>query len=92
MQHLFFLKPYNVCYLISIQLAESKGVRFVMDSGVSEFKGEDGKLKKVILKNGQTIAAEVCVLGVGVTPATDFLSDSGLKMTDHGAVCVDKVS
>ncbi|XP_041457152.1 apoptosis-inducing factor 3-like isoform X2 [Lytechinus variegatus] len=72
------------------KLAESKGVRFVMENGVSEFKGEGGRLKKVILKDGQTIAADVCVLGVGVTPATDFLSDSELKMTDRGAVCVDK--
>lgn len=72
------------------KLCETKGVKFAMENGVSEFRGEDGRLSEVVLKDGQTIAADVCVLGVGVTPATGFLSDSGLKMTSNGAVCVDR--
>ncbi|XP_072163491.1 apoptosis-inducing factor 3-like [Diadema setosum] len=72
------------------KLSESKGVRFIMKSGVSEFKGEDGVLKEVILTDGQSVIADVCILGVGVTPATDFLRDSGISMTSGGAVVVDK--
>ena len=74
-----------------IQLSESKGVKFVMNNGVSEFKGEDGTLREVVLKDGATIAADACILGVGVTPVTEFLKDSGLNMTRSGAVTVDKV-
>ncbi|XP_071479578.1 apoptosis-inducing factor 3-like [Diadema antillarum] len=72
------------------KLSESKGVRFIMESGVSEFKGEDGILREVILTDGQSVIADVCILGVGVTPATDFLRDSGINMTSGGAVVVDK--
>ena len=62
-----------------------------MNNGASEFCGEDGSLREVVLKDGQRIPADVCVLGVGVTPATSFLKDSGLNMTPSGAVTVDKV-
>ena len=33
----------------------------------------------------------MCV-STGVTPATDFLKDSGLSITERGFVTVDKVS
>ncbi|XP_071946293.1 apoptosis-inducing factor 3-like [Antedon mediterranea] len=72
------------------KLCEEKNVKFIMNNGVTELKGEEGKLREAVLKDGQTIAADVCVVGIGVTPSTEFLKDSGVVMNDRGAVIVDK--
>jgi len=34
--------------------------------------------------------ADVVIAGVGVKPATDFLKDSGVSMSKHGFVNVDR--
>uniref|UniRef100_A0A0B7BB79 FAD/NAD(P)-binding domain-containing protein n=1 Tax=Arion vulgaris TaxID=1028688 RepID=A0A0B7BB79_9EUPU len=72
------------------KLHEEKGVHFHFGTGTKEFIGEGGQLKEVVLSNGTTLAADVCVMGVGVVPATDFLKDSGLSLTSRGFVTVDK--
>jgi len=41
---------------------------------------------RVELSVGETVAADVVVVGVGVTPATEWLGDSGLELRD-GLVC-----
>ncbi|CAH1232283.1 AIFM3 [Branchiostoma lanceolatum] len=71
------------------KMHEEKGVKFYMNSGVVEFKGENGKLKEVVLQSGETLPADLCVVGIGVTPNTEFLSDSGIEIT-KGALDVDK--
>ncbi|KAI8507482.1 Apoptosis-inducing factor 3 [Branchiostoma belcheri] len=71
------------------KMHEDKGVKFYMNNGVVEFKGENGKLKEVVLQSGETLPADLCIVGIGVTPNTEFLSDSGIEMT-KGALDVDK--
>ncbi|XP_033123203.1 apoptosis-inducing factor 3-like [Anneissia japonica] len=72
------------------KLCEEKNVKFIMNSAVSELKGEEGKLTEVVLKDGQILPADVCVAGIGVTPSTEFLKDSGVALNDWNAVVVDK--
>ncbi|XP_059141402.1 apoptosis-inducing factor 3-like isoform X1 [Physella acuta] len=72
------------------QMHEGKGVKFYFDTSVKEFKGEDGKLTEAVLANGTVLPADVCVMGVGVVPATNFLKDSGLELTPRGFVTVNK--
>ena len=70
---------------------EEKGVKFQLGTTVSEFVGEDGKLTSVKLENGETLQADVCVLGLGVTPSTSYLkSVEGLTFAPGGSVKVDK--
>jgi len=68
-------------------LHERNGVDFKFQAESDRFEGERD-VQTVVLKNGDRIKADMVVLGVGVTPATDFLRDSGLLMPD-GSIRVD---
>jgi hypothetical protein len=74
-------------------LHEEKGVKFIMDSEVSELLGdEEGKLTEVILTSGRTLKADILVAGLGVLPSTDFLRDSDVFLDSRGFVPVDEVT
>ena len=66
-------------------------MKFELGVGLKEFQGEDGKVTGVVLSNDKVVEADVCVLGIGVVPATAFLKDSGLNLTQRGEVVVDQV-
>lgn len=61
---------------------EDNGVKFHLGDTVAAFKGEGGTVTSVELKSGQILPADMVVVGIGVAPVTDFLSDSGLKLDD----------
>ena len=46
----------------------------------------DAKVTGVALTNGETIEADVVIVGIGVAPATQWCSESGLTI-DDGIVC-----
>ncbi|MFP4215447.1 MAG: FAD-dependent oxidoreductase [Phycisphaerae bacterium] len=66
---------------------EEKGVTFRMGEKVDSFQGENGSLTGVTLQNGQTLPADLVVVGVGVAPRTAFLK--GLEQKDDGSIPVD---
>ncbi|XP_053617093.1 apoptosis-inducing factor 3 isoform X2 [Plodia interpunctella] len=70
-------------------LFEEKGVSFVFDATITKCNGEDGAVKSVELSNGNTLPADMLILGVGTTFYTDFLRDSGIEMQPNGAVSVN---
>ncbi|XP_077995497.1 apoptosis-inducing factor 3-like isoform X2 [Glandiceps talaboti] len=72
------------------RMLEEKNVNFFMNNSVKEFLGENGKLKAVDLKSGQELPADLCVVGAGVVPTTEFLKDSGLSMNARNQLTVDK--
>ncbi|XP_052214021.1 apoptosis-inducing factor 3-like isoform X3 [Dreissena polymorpha] len=72
------------------KMHEENGVKFHFEAGIKEFIGEAGKLKEAVLTTGVRLPADLAILGVGVVPATSFLKDSGIKMTDRGFVPVDE--
>ena len=52
---------------------EEKGVKFILNASPEEFlSDDDGNLTGVVV-NGETIDADVCVVGIGVTASTGFL-------------------
>ena len=55
---------------------------------VSEIEGADGRVSGVRLSDGTLIGSDVVVVGVGVSPATEWLAGSGLELGD-GVVCDD---
>ncbi len=63
-------------------LHEANGVQFRLNSGVKQFMGKDGQVSGVTLNDGETLSADLVVVGVGVRPATDALLDSGLKLDE----------
>ncbi len=61
---------------------EANRVQFRLNSEVRRFVGHDGQVIGVELKSGDVLPASLVVVGIGVTPATDFLKDSGLKVDE----------
>lgn len=76
---------------MTLQMLEEKGVKFYMKSGVAEIRGHNGKVKDVVLRDGQVLEADVVILGIGVIPNTDFLQDSGVKIDSKKAVIVNEL-
>jgi len=66
---------------------QSKGVQFVMGEEVAEFTGTgDGVLEGVVLKSERRLKADLVVIGVGVTPATNI---GGIHTDSRGLLQVD---
>ena len=68
---------------------ESQGVRFHPSTLVSAIRHKEGEQSEVALANGETLKADVIVMGVGVRPATDFLKEAGWQLERDGSLRVD---
>jgi NADPH-dependent 2,4-dienoyl-CoA reductase/sulfur reductase-like enzyme len=64
---------------------ERNGVAIRCGVQVASING-DAKVTGVTLTNGDTIEADVVIVGIGVAPATQWCSESGLTV-DDGIVC-----
>ena len=68
------------------------GVRVELGAGVRRLQrsGKDGAVEGIHLRDGRFIEADVIVVGVGVTPTTDWLQGSGVDL-DDGVVCDERL-
>jgi 3-phenylpropionate/trans-cinnamate dioxygenase ferredoxin reductase subunit len=64
-------------------LHRAHGVAFRFGSGVSEFRGEAGRLRAVALTDGTVLPTDVAIVGVGITPVTELAEAAGLTL-DNG--------
>lgn len=60
---------------------ESRGVRFILGTSVSEFSEHSARLK-----NGMTVDFDMVIIAVGVRPNTELISDAG-GTVDRGIIC-----
>ncbi|HEX6354242.1 NAD(P)/FAD-dependent oxidoreductase [Actinophytocola sp.] len=67
-------------------LHEERGVRIRLGTPVTGLVEEDGRVTGVRLGTGEVLPADVVVVAIGATPATDWLTGSGLRL-DNGVVC-----
>jgi NADPH-dependent 2,4-dienoyl-CoA reductase/sulfur reductase-like enzyme len=67
------------------ELHRGHGVDLRVGVGVDEFVG-NGRVEAVRLTDGSRVPADLVVVGLGVTPATDWLDGSGLRV-DDGVLC-----
>jgi NADPH-dependent 2,4-dienoyl-CoA reductase/sulfur reductase-like enzyme len=67
------------------KLHREHGVDLRLGVGVDRFVG-NGRVEGVRLTDGSQLPADVVIVGLGVTPATDWLEGSGLRL-DDGVVC-----
>ncbi len=63
------------------------GTRFALGRGVARFAG-DSTVRAVELDDGASLEADMVVLGIGVRPATDFVT--GAELDDEGGLPVDE--
>ncbi|MTB51032.1 FAD-dependent oxidoreductase [Lewinella sp. W8] len=68
------------------QLHEEAGVKFHLGQQVNSLLG-NGAVEQVVLESGETLSARAVIIGIGVTPATDYLQ--GLAADADGGVTVD---
>jgi NADPH-dependent 2,4-dienoyl-CoA reductase/sulfur reductase-like enzyme/nitrite reductase/ring-hydroxylating ferredoxin subunit len=68
------------------RLHESHGVRFKLGSIVYRFEGSHN-VEAVTLDNGESIEADMVVVGAGVRPVTHFIE--GVELDDAGGIVVD---
>jgi len=68
------------------QLHTEHGVRLRLGVGVTGLVGEDGRVTGVRLDTGEVLPADVAVVAIGASPATQWLVSSGLRL-DNGVVC-----
>lgn len=71
---------------------ESRGVSYRNNTNVVRFEGENNKLTQVVLDTGETIPADICIVGVGSDYDTGFLKDAGVILTKQGAIEVNEVN
>ncbi|MGL5944217.1 MAG: FAD-dependent oxidoreductase [Waterburya sp.] len=61
---------------------EQKGITFKFGTKATKFTG-DGKVKSAVLDNGETIATDLVIVGIGVEPNTSYLEGIELNKKDH---------
>lgn len=61
---------------------EQKGVVFKCNAKATQIEGDDS-VESVVLDNGDRIPADLVIVGVGVTPATNYLNDISRDPQDH---------
>jgi len=67
-------------------LHREHGVDFRFGTGVREFRGSDGVLTGVVLTDGTELPADLAIVGVGITPATELAVAGGLTVDNGIAV------
>uniref|UniRef100_A0A8C9R2N2 Apoptosis inducing factor mitochondria associated 4 n=1 Tax=Scleropages formosus TaxID=113540 RepID=A0A8C9R2N2_SCLFO len=73
-----------------LRILQEKKVKFYMKDCVTEIKGENGKVKEVILKSGVVLPADIVIAGIGVIPNSEFLFGSSVNLDSRNMVIVDK--
>ncbi|MBV0924458.1 FAD-dependent oxidoreductase [Halomicroarcula limicola] len=64
-----------------------RGVELHLDTAVSELAGEDG-VEAVVHENGR-VPVGLALVGVGIEPNTELLSETAVELGESGAVAVD---
>jgi NADPH-dependent 2,4-dienoyl-CoA reductase/sulfur reductase-like enzyme/rhodanese-related sulfurtransferase len=62
----------------------------ILDNGVAEFLGENGKLTAVKLQNGTEIPCELAVVAIGVNPNTKLAQEAGLPVGKTGGLIINE--
>ncbi|XP_023213679.1 apoptosis-inducing factor 3-like [Centruroides sculpturatus] len=72
------------------KLLEEHEIKFYNGNGIAEFVGNKGILTEVVLKTGERIPADICVIGIGVLPSTEFLENTNIKLNTSKQIVVDE--
>lgn len=75
---------------VTMTMLEEKGVTFYMNDAVAEVQGKNRRVKAVKLKSGITIEADLLIVAIGVSPNSEFLKGSRVRMDSKNYVIVDE--
>jgi len=69
---------------VCAQMHRDHGVDVRLSNSVQAFRGA-GRVEEIVLEDGSSIPCDLVVVGVGVTPATEWLVGSGVEL-DNGVL------
>lgn len=69
-----------------MNLFESEGIEFRMETGIKRCIDTDGVLTAVELNDGTILQCDVCIMGTGSSLFTEFLADSGVQVNKNGSI------
>jgi len=69
---------------------KSKAANVVTNNPVTEFCGENGRLKSVKLRDGTEISCELAVIAIGVRPNAQLARDADLDVGELGGITVNE--
>jgi NADPH-dependent 2,4-dienoyl-CoA reductase/sulfur reductase-like enzyme len=69
-----------------LALHQEHGVQMRMNERIARIEGA-GRVERVVLEGGDTLSADLVVVGIGVRPATDF--SCAVPRADDGSILVD---
>lgn len=61
-------------------LHEANGVRFRLPASATEITGQDGRVTAVVTTTGESLAADLVIVAVGVVPDTALAEAAGLEL------------
>jgi 3-phenylpropionate/trans-cinnamate dioxygenase ferredoxin reductase component len=70
-------------------LLAGHGITLHAEDELDRFEGADGRVTKVVTKNGREIAADAVVIGAGVNPDVMLARGAGLQLGETGGVRVN---
>ena len=65
-----------------------RGVQFSFNTGATGYTGSEGRVAGVTTSRGETVPADLVVVGIGVEPNVDLARDAGLQVQD--GIVVDR--
>jgi NADPH-dependent 2,4-dienoyl-CoA reductase/sulfur reductase-like enzyme/rhodanese-related sulfurtransferase len=68
---------------------EAHGVTLKLGAGVADFVVEGDRVTEVVLTNGERIATDIVVLGIGVRPNVKLAVDAGLALGQTGGIATN---
>jgi len=68
---------------------EEHGIQIHADDELDHFEGADGRVTRVVTKQGLELDADAVVIGVGAVPDVRLARTAGLEIADSGGVLVD---
>ena len=68
-----------------------QGVTLHLNEEVARLRGDDeGRIESLVCYDGSEIDAGLAIVGVGIRPNTELLSETGVEFGESGAVAVDE--
>lgn len=61
---------------------EEAGVRFLFGAGVTAIEGEGGRASAIRMADGQSLPADLVLVGIGVVPNQELAAEAGLAVRD----------
>jgi NADPH-dependent 2,4-dienoyl-CoA reductase/sulfur reductase-like enzyme len=63
-----------------------RGLNLITGKGVSEIKGANGKVSKVVLSTGEELEADAVILSMGYAPNTEIAAKAGIELNQFGFI------